>query len=109
MDRGDREKELVAVLLSALHPQMIPPHEVDTGYQLVLDSMEQLVVDVPDAVDVVSKCVPSCCAFDADSVDLWLGLVLRACTRFGTGPTRLLGCQVYGEGCPGEYRRGGLR
>ncbi|KAH9310627.1 hypothetical protein KI387_025662 [Taxus chinensis] len=54
MDRHDREKEMAAVLLSSLYADMIEPEQVSKGFSKLLDSADDLALDIPDAVDVLA-------------------------------------------------------
>lgn len=49
MDRGNREKEAAAVLLSALYPNHLDPMEIHRGFERLLESVDDLVLDVPSA------------------------------------------------------------
>lgn len=51
MDRGDREKEAAAVLLSALYPHHIDPEQLQRGFERLLESVDDLAIDVPAAAD----------------------------------------------------------
>ena len=54
MDRHDREKEVVVVLLSSLYADVIEPEQVSKGFSKLLDSADDLAFDIPDAVDVLA-------------------------------------------------------
>lgn len=54
MDRHDKEKEMAAVLLSSLYADTIDPSQVHKGFIKLLMSADDLVVDIPDAVDVLA-------------------------------------------------------
>lgn len=54
MDRHDKEKEMAAVLLSALYADTIEPPQVHKGFIKLLISADDLIVDIPDAVDVLA-------------------------------------------------------
>lgn len=54
MDRPDNEKEMAAVLLSALYSNMIKPQQLYKGFRKLLESADDLIVDTPDTVDVLS-------------------------------------------------------
>ena len=51
MDRGDREKEAAAVLLSALYPHHVDPEQLHRGFERLLESVDDLAIDVPAAAD----------------------------------------------------------
>ena len=65
LDRHDREREMISFLLSALYNDMIAPEEVRRGFSDVVDALDDLVLDVPDAVDLVSTFI---CRAVADDV-----------------------------------------
>nr|VDD37063.1 unnamed protein product [Brassica oleracea] len=52
MDRNDKEKEMVAFLLSTLYANAIDPLEVYRGFNKLVASADDLSVDIPDIVDV---------------------------------------------------------
>jgi len=54
MDRHDREKEMAAVLLSSLYADVIEPEQVSKGLSKLLESADDLALDIPDAVDVLA-------------------------------------------------------
>jgi hypothetical protein len=54
MDRHDKEKEMASVLLSALYADLLNSHMMSEGFMMVLESTEDLTVDIPDAVDVLA-------------------------------------------------------
>ncbi|XP_057841956.2 MA3 DOMAIN-CONTAINING TRANSLATION REGULATORY FACTOR 4 [Cryptomeria japonica] len=54
MDRHDREKEMAAVLLSSLYADVIEPEQVSKGFSKLLDSADDLALDIPDAVDILA-------------------------------------------------------
>ncbi|TVU15508.1 hypothetical protein EJB05_39046 [Eragrostis curvula] len=54
MDRHDKEKEMASVLLSALYADLLSSHMMSEGFMMVLESTEDLTVDIPDAVDVLA-------------------------------------------------------
>ncbi|KAK9748702.1 hypothetical protein RND81_02G074400 [Saponaria officinalis] len=54
MDRHDKEKEMAAVLLSSLYADIINPAQVYKGFSKLVECVDDLVVDIPDAVDVLS-------------------------------------------------------
>ncbi|KAL5973817.1 MA3 DOMAIN-CONTAINING TRANSLATION REGULATORY FACTOR 2 [Asimina triloba] len=54
MDRHDKEKEMAAVLLSTLYDELIDPPQVYRGYSILLESADDLAVDIPDVVDVLA-------------------------------------------------------
>ncbi|XP_019174252.1 PREDICTED: programmed cell death protein 4 [Ipomoea nil] len=54
MDRHDKEKEMAALLLSSLYVDFIAPDQVYEGFTKLLESADDLVVDIPDTVDVLA-------------------------------------------------------
>jgi hypothetical protein len=54
MDRHDKEKEMASVLLSALYADLLSSHMMSEGFMMVLESTEDLTVDIPDVVDVLA-------------------------------------------------------
>ncbi|KAJ4967196.1 hypothetical protein NE237_019045 [Protea cynaroides] len=53
MDRHDKEKEMAAVLLSTLYADVIDPPQFYEGFSKLVESADDLVVDIPDIVDVL--------------------------------------------------------
>lgn len=49
MDKGPRERELTSRLLTCLHPNPMSMGELRAGFLTLLDSMDDLSKDVPDA------------------------------------------------------------
>nr|WDD38978.1 MA3 domain-containing translation regulatory factor 2 [Fagopyrum tataricum] len=54
MDRRDKEKEMAAFLLSSLYAQIIDPQQVYQGFCNLLESADDLVMDIPDFVEVLA-------------------------------------------------------
>ncbi|KAJ8760655.1 hypothetical protein K2173_015322 [Erythroxylum novogranatense] len=54
MDRHDREKEMTAVLLSSIYVDIIDPAQVYKGFEKLVQSADDLIVDIPDIVDVLA-------------------------------------------------------
>ena len=54
MDRHDQEKEMAAVLLSALYADVIDASQVYRGFSKLVESADDLIVDIPDTVDVLA-------------------------------------------------------
>ncbi|XP_062225953.1 MA3 DOMAIN-CONTAINING TRANSLATION REGULATORY FACTOR 4-like [Phragmites australis] len=54
LDRHDKEKEMASVLLSALYADLLSSHMMGEGFMMLLESSEDLTVDIPDAVDVLA-------------------------------------------------------
>lgn len=49
LDEGPRERELVSRLLACLHPVPLTDEEMGMGFEVLLDSIDDLVIDIPDA------------------------------------------------------------
>jgi hypothetical protein len=49
MDKGPRERELTSRLLTCLHPNPMSMDELQSGFVILLDGMDDLSKDVPDA------------------------------------------------------------
>lgn len=54
LDRHDREKEMAAVLLSALYADVISSEQVRKGFARLVESADDLVIDIPDALDILA-------------------------------------------------------
>lgn len=54
MDRHDKEKEMAAILLSSLYAEVINPRQVYKGFCKLVESSDDLSVDIPNAVDVLA-------------------------------------------------------
>ncbi|KAK4844825.1 hypothetical protein QYF36_024779 [Acer negundo] len=54
MDRHDKEKEMASVLLSALYADVISPAQIRDGFVILLESADDLAVDILDAVDILA-------------------------------------------------------
>ncbi len=54
LDRHDREKEMASVLLSALYADVIEPDQLAKGFRNLLESVDDLSLDIPDAVDILA-------------------------------------------------------
>ncbi|XP_044485860.1 MA3 DOMAIN-CONTAINING TRANSLATION REGULATORY FACTOR 1-like [Mangifera indica] len=54
MDRHDKEKEMASVLLSALYGDVISPAQIRDGFVILLESADDLAVDILDAVDILA-------------------------------------------------------
>ncbi|XP_045787604.1 MA3 DOMAIN-CONTAINING TRANSLATION REGULATORY FACTOR 1-like [Trifolium pratense] len=54
MDRHDKEKEMASVLLSALYADVISPTQIRDGFFMLLESADDLAVDILDAVDILA-------------------------------------------------------
>ena len=49
MDKGSRERELTSRLLTCLHPYPLTLEHMERGFDLLLDSLDDLSCDVPEA------------------------------------------------------------
>ncbi|XP_059645146.1 MA3 DOMAIN-CONTAINING TRANSLATION REGULATORY FACTOR 1-like isoform X2 [Cornus florida] len=54
MDRHDKEKEMASVLLSALYADVISSAQISRGFVMLLESADDLAVDILDAVDIIA-------------------------------------------------------
>lgn len=54
MDRHDKEKEMASVLLSALYADVISSAQISQGFFMLIDSADDLAVDILDAVDILA-------------------------------------------------------
>ncbi|WCJ36186.1 MA3 domain-containing protein [Euphorbia peplus] len=54
MDRHDKEKEMASVLLSALYADVISPSQIRDGFVILLESADDLSVDIPDTIDILA-------------------------------------------------------
>ncbi|XP_051123196.1 MA3 DOMAIN-CONTAINING TRANSLATION REGULATORY FACTOR 1 [Andrographis paniculata] len=54
MDRHNKEKEMTSVLLSALYADVINAAQISRGFFMLLESADDLAVDILDAVDVIA-------------------------------------------------------
>ena len=53
MDRGHREKEAAATLLSALYPSALSGAQTQRGFVRLVESADDLSIDVPDAAETL--------------------------------------------------------
>eukprot|EP00268_Persea_americana_P006577 TRINITY_DN12369_c0_g1_i3.p1 TRINITY_DN12369_c0_g1~~TRINITY_DN12369_c0_g1_i3.p1 ORF type:complete len:731 (-),score=205.71 TRINITY_DN12369_c0_g1_i3:677-2869(-) len=54
LDKHDKEKEMASVLLSALYADVISSDQISQGFFLLLESADDLALDIVDAVDVLA-------------------------------------------------------
>ncbi|KAJ0790170.1 putative programmed cell death protein [Helianthus annuus] len=54
MDRHDKEKEMASVLLSALYSDVISSTQIKQGFFMLLESADDLEVDILDAVEILA-------------------------------------------------------
>jgi len=55
MEKQAYERELVSKLLSSVYTVAVTPEKLAEGFQAALDSLEDIIIDNPDAVDMLSK------------------------------------------------------
>lgn len=55
LDKHPRERELVSRLLTCLHPTPLTDKDMEEGFNILLDSLDDLITDVPDASTMVSN------------------------------------------------------
>jgi len=55
MDKQAYERELVSKLLSHFYSKVISPKDLVDGFQLALDSLEDISLDIPEATDFLAK------------------------------------------------------
>jgi len=55
MDKQAYERELVSKLLSSLYSRVLSPKEIEAGFELALDGLEDISLDIPDAPDLLAK------------------------------------------------------
>lgn len=53
LDEGPRERELVSRLLTCLHPIPLEDSDLSQGFDILLDSLDDLSIDIPDAKAIV--------------------------------------------------------
>jgi len=53
LDEGPRERELISRLLTCLHPRPLKDADVEKGFEILLDSLDDLSIDIPDAKEMV--------------------------------------------------------
>lgn len=59
LDKHPRERELVSRLLTCLHPTPLSDRDMESGFNILLDSLDDLTTDVPEA-RVSTSCFFSC-------------------------------------------------
>lgn len=55
LDQGPRERELVSRLLCSLHPTPLSEENIEEGFDLLLRSLDDLSIDIPDAKIMVGS------------------------------------------------------
>jgi len=55
MEKQAYERELTSRLLSSLYLKTLSPEKLEEGFHNVLDGLEDLILDVPDAADLLGK------------------------------------------------------
>mmetsp|Transcript_22044 Transcript_22044/g.32203 ORF Transcript_22044/g.32203 Transcript_22044/m.32203 type:complete len:449 (+) Transcript_22044:141-1487(+) len=53
LDKTSREKELISRLLSVLHPEPLTDENIADGFELLIESLDDLSIDAPDAKGIV--------------------------------------------------------
>ena len=53
LDAGPRERELISRLLACLHPNPLSDECMEMGFEVLLDSIDDLIIDIPDATAMV--------------------------------------------------------
>ncbi|XP_073305221.1 MA3 DOMAIN-CONTAINING TRANSLATION REGULATORY FACTOR 2 [Primulina huaijiensis] len=54
MDRHDKEKEMASILLSKLYGDVVDSPQLYKGFQKLVESADDFIVDIPDTVDVLA-------------------------------------------------------
>lgn len=52
-DEGPRERELTSRLMACIHPSLLSDGEMEEGFQLLLNALDDLEIDIPDAKGMV--------------------------------------------------------
>lgn len=55
LDEGPRERELISRLFTCLHPYPLQDADVEKGFDILLDSLDDLSIDIPDAKVIVGS------------------------------------------------------
>ena len=55
LDKGPREREMISKLLTHLHPTPLADSDMEAGFELLLDSLDDLCIDCPDAKSMVGS------------------------------------------------------
>jgi len=55
LDKNPRERELISRLLTCLHPTPLTDNDMEEGFDILLDSLDDLSTDVPDARVMVAN------------------------------------------------------
>jgi len=55
MEKGAFERELVSKLLCAICPDLVPSDKIEQAFQCTLDSLEDIVIDIPNGPDFLAK------------------------------------------------------
>lgn len=53
-DEGPRERELTSRLLTCIHPSLLSDANMEAGFEQVLESLDDLEIDIPDARGMVA-------------------------------------------------------
>ncbi|XP_073019192.1 MA3 DOMAIN-CONTAINING TRANSLATION REGULATORY FACTOR 2 [Primulina eburnea] len=54
MDRHDKEKEMASILLSKLYGDVVDSPQLYKGFQKLVESADDFIVDIPDTIDVLA-------------------------------------------------------
>ncbi|KAF8061907.1 MRF1 [Scenedesmus sp. PABB004] len=54
LDRKDKEREMASGLLSSLYAEALPGDQVQKGFARLVESLDDLVLDVPNAVELLA-------------------------------------------------------
>jgi programmed cell death protein 4 len=55
LDRHPRERELISRLLTCLHPSPLKDSDMEDGFNILLDTLDDLMTDVPEAKTMVAN------------------------------------------------------
>lgn len=55
LDKHPREREQISRLLTCLHPTPLTDKDMEEGFEILLDSLDDLITDVPDAKVMVAN------------------------------------------------------
>lgn len=54
LDRKDKEREMASNLLSNLYSEVLPSDQIQKGFGALVESLDDLLLDVPDGVELLS-------------------------------------------------------
>jgi len=55
MEKQAYQRELVSKFISAVYNVAVTPEKLATGFQYALDALEDIILDIPDGVDMLAK------------------------------------------------------